>query len=284
MQEMGEWMSEQECAMDSLGLDSFMGDGFDDCDFDPLAADDIDLDEDEIDEDNPYDTVDYPVVREMPQHMRREAVFTPSVQGSAEDAIRSLIDHNPARRGVLLEIVDLCRNGCTSSVVSARVGEIQKDNRSVYAPMTLCRMLERAGALELTLPETTTEKEDVAEGVEYLEIKEEIDPVWTATPAGLLILDELSQGAEFREIVLDHDEKYLPVYDAVLNLLTSGPRQRQEIEAVVDGFDLVKSPRRFGGHFIDMLERTNAIAWKGGAWTLTDLGATLYEELKEKVN
>lgn len=265
-----------------FGLDSPLGDGFDDMedDFDPLAADDIAIDQDEMDDDNPYDTIDYPVMREMPQYMQREAVFTPEEQGSADAAIRALIDHNPARRDVLLTIIDACKGGRVSSDISTIVNRVQADNRSVFAPMTLCRMLERAGALEFEEPETTTEMEDVEANVEYLVINETVDPIWTSTEAGLVVLEDMRQGAEFRDIVLDRDSKYLDVYRAVLDLMALGPQQRQAIEELVDTFEIVKSPRRFGGHFIDMLERTNAIAWKDGAWRLTELGDAMRVEMK----
>ena len=274
----------QDLTAGTLGQDSLMGDGFDEFDFeedfDPLALDDIVIDQDEIDDDNPYDTVDFPAVREMPQHMQRDAVYTPDVQGSADAAIRALIDHNPARRDVLLAIIDTCRGGCASSVVAVKIDEVQANNRSVFAPMTLCRMLERAGALELEMPETTTEMEDPEANVEYLEIKETVDPVWTSTEAGLAIYEEMSRGDEFRDIVLDRDSKYLEVYKAVLGLVSAGPVHRQAIEQLVDTFDIVKSPRRFGGHFIDMLEKTSAITWKNQAWTITELGQSMYDEMK----
>ena len=274
---------ENSYAAGSLGQDSLLGDGFDDFedfdDFDPLAADDISIDQDEMDDENPYDTVDYPTMREMPKHMQREAVFTPEVQGSADAAIRGLFDHNPARRRVFLSIIDICRDGCVSSVISKKVDAVQNDNRSVYAPMTLCRMLERAGALDFEPPVVADEMEDIEANVEYLEIREVPDPVWTSTEAGLAIYDEMSQGAEFRDIVLDRDSKYLEVYKAVFDLMLAGPQQRQAIEELVDTFDIVKSPRRFGGHFIDMLERTDAISWKDNAWTITDLGRSLYGEV-----
>ena len=45
--------------------------------FDPLAVDDLDIDQEDMDDDNPLDTVDYPTMRNMPEDMRREAVYSP---------------------------------------------------------------------------------------------------------------------------------------------------------------------------------------------------------------
>ncbi len=248
---------------------------FDD-EFDPLAVDDLDIDQEEMDDENPLDTVDYPTMRNMPPEMRREGMYTPERQGSAQEAIKSLMDHNPGRRPVLLAIIKMCEgDGMPASRVSEEVDKLQADNLSVYSPMTLCRMLERAGALWLEMPEVHEEKEDVEEGVEYLEIKERIDPVWHATEDGLAVCEEFSHAPVFHDIVLDRDAKYLAVYRAVMLALDERPRTKKEIDDLVDTFEIVKKPRRFGGHFVDILERADAIEWKDRAWQLTDMGREL---------
>lgn len=254
-----------------------------DDEFDPLEVNDEDIDQEEMDDENPYDTVDYPTMRNMPETMRRDAVYSPARQGSARNAILELFDHNPARRPVLLGIIGFCGlEGKPASEVTAEVERLQKDNRSVYEAMTLCRMLERAGAMELEMPEVSEEKEDVENGVEYLEIKEQVDPVWHATEVGMEVREELSQGAAFRDIVLDRDSKYLEVYRAVMEALAERPHSKVEIEELVDTFEIVQSPRRFGGHFIDMLERTDAIVWKDRSWQISELGRTLLPQMGDQ--
>lgn len=250
-----------------------------DDDFDPLEVDDEEIDQEDMDDDNPLDTTDYPTMRNMPENMQREAVYTPARQGSAVDAVLSMLDHNPARRPVLVSILGWCEDGCLNSELTEKVDALQEDNRSVYGTTTLCRMLERAGALELEMPETSDEHEDVEEGVEYLEIKERVDPVWRTTEAGNAVHAQMISGASFRDIVLDRDSLYLEVYRAVMGAVDERPRTKVEIEELVDAFDVVKSPRRFGAHFIDMLERTDALEWKNHAWQLTDLGRTMMPEV-----
>jgi hypothetical protein len=252
-------------------------------DYDPLAVDDDDIDQEEMDDDNPYDTVDYPTVRNMPEGRNRPAVYTPENFGSVQKAVAELLDHNPQRRLPLLKILDICRNGCKSSVVTEAIDEMQKDNYSVYTPTMFCRMLERAGALELEMPEVSTEHEDVEEGVEYLEIKERIDPIWRTTEEGLASYEEFSGDAVFRNIVLDRDSLYMEVYLAVMEFLNEGPHSKKEIEELTDTFEVTKNPRRFGGHFIDMLERADAIEWKDRKWNLSELGASLLPTLREAV-
>lgn len=259
---------------DAQGLISF------DDEFDPLAAGEFDLNEDEMDDDNPYDTVDYPLIRNMPEGMQRDAVYSPERQGGARNATSLMLRNNPAYRPVLLALIKLCEGGCPSSEVTRQVDAWRKSNRSVYEPMTLCRMLERSGALRLEMPQTTECCEQAEDGVVYLEIKERVDPVWHATEAGLEVRAALTRGDSFRDIVLDRDSAYLEVYQALLEQLVQAPRSREFIEDLVDTFEVVKSPRRFGSHFIDMLELTDAIEWSDHAWRATALGQQMLDEVR----
>ncbi len=253
---------------------------FDD-EFDPLAVDDTEIDQEWMDDENPYDTIDYPTMRNMPETVHHEPVYSPERQGSATEALRALVTHNPNRRPVLMNIIGLCENGCPSSVISERVDEWQKDNRSVYAPMTLCRMLERAGALRLEMPETTEACEVVEEGVTYLQIKEAVDPLWYATDEALALRAHFLEGSEFRSIVIESAEsRYSDVYVAVMEALAERPRVLDEIEDVASSFEITASPKRYGQHFIDVLESCDCVRWGNNAWNLTELGTTMLDELK----
>ncbi len=255
---------------------------FDD-EFDPLAVDDSIIDQEWMDDENPYDTIDYPTMRNMPETVHRDPVYSPERQGSARAALQALIVRNPNRRPVLLNIIGLAEGGCASSVISEHVEEWQRDNWSVYAPMTLCRMLERAGALTLEMPETAEEQESAEEGVSYLEIRETVDPVWHATDEALQLREEYMSGAQFRAIVLESDEsRYAEVYERVMDALAEAPRKLVAIEELTDTMDITKSPRRFGQHFVDILEATDCILWGAGAWNLTDLGRAMLAELKAR--
>lgn len=255
---------------------------FDD-EFDPLAVDDSIIDQEWMDDENPYDTIDYPTMRNMPETVHHDPVYSPERQGSARAALQALIVRNPNRRPVLLNIIGLAEGGCASSVISERVEEWQRDNWSVYAPMTLCRMLERAGALTLEMPEIAEEQESAEEGVSYLEIRETVDPVWHATDEALQLREEYMSGAQFRAIVLESDEsRYAEVYERVMDALAEEPRKLAAIEELTDTMDITKSPRRFGQHFIDILEATDCILWGAGAWNLTDLGRAMLAELKAR--
>ena len=83
--------------------------------FDPLAVDDLEINQEDMDDDNPLDTVDYPTMRNMPEDMQRESVYSPERQGGAVEAVLAMLDHNPARRPVLVSILGWCEGGCLNS-------------------------------------------------------------------------------------------------------------------------------------------------------------------------
>ena len=250
-------------------------------DFDPLFASDEEINQTDMDDDNPYDTVDYPTLRNMPEEFDHHAVYTPERLGGTRQAALELIDHNPARRGVLLGILEACEKGCKTSELDAVVEKLQANNKSVYATTTLCRMLQRAGALTLFMPETAKEVDNPEEGVEYLEITETIDPVWTSTEEALGVCAEFRAGATFKDIVLDRDSQYIDVYKAIMNAVHDQPKSVAQIEEITDTFELVMHPRRFGGHFVDMLEKCDALEWNGDAWQLTKLGENMLFEMNK---
>ena len=81
--------------------------------------------------------------------------------------------------------------------------------------------------------------------------------------------------------MLGTDEiRYAEVYEAVMEALAEVPRKLADIESLTDTMDITKSPRRFGQHFIDVLETCDCVIWGDGAWNLTDLGRAMLAELK----
>lgn len=250
--------------------------------FDPLEVNDEEINQEEMDDDNPYDTIDYPTVRNDPEVLlSKESIFTPERQGSAKEAILALIDHNPARRTVIVGILGACKDGLATSELRKFVEEKQEFNKSVFDSTTYCRMLERAGGLTVEVPEVTEEHEVVEDGVVYLEIKEKVDPIWTTTEDGLAVFDEMTNGFRCRNMVYKRDAKYYDVYLEVLDFIEKQPRSRQEIDDFVENFEICQHPKRYGGHFIDMLEQTDAIVWLNDAWQLTADGTKMLAEMRE---
>ncbi len=247
------------------GIDGF--DFADEAEFDPFAPDEGDIEAqaaDEVDE--------LPVMKELPPEHHHTSVFDRSRYASAQDALRELFHRNPARREVYLAIIDFCNDPHTTSEVSDLVERVQKDNFSVYTPLSLCHILESTGALTSQVPETA-EAETAEDGTEYLEIKDAPEAIWTSTEEALTLLSELREGNEVHEMVESETEApYRDIYLRVLRMCAEKPRSAKEIGEQVDDDPLVQNPRRFGVHFIDVLEACGALAWHDKAWNLTELG------------
>lgn len=242
---------------------------------------------------------------------RLVAVYSPERTGSVRQALHDLVTVNASRRTILLAIVDAARDGISAQELFSKIEELQKDNLSVYAPVSYCRMLERAGALKLELngdssksddssfeqdsSKELTSDEDVlqstpcsdeeeapSEEVTYLTIDEkQIDPLWRSTEEGLAAYDELVRGDEWRQKILSEDDCYAEVYLAVMQKLQEGGCKKEEIVSLAESFPVTKRPLKLGNYFIDVLEATSAIQWSDASWHLTDLGKRLLPELQE---
>lgn len=256
------------------------------------------------------------------------SVYSPERAGSVAEALTNLVQTNAARRHILLSIVDWARDGIDADALFARIAAEQADNLSVYEPVSYCRMLQRAGALELetgvaadeadareaevvaapankaeavpvpaceeeTMPVSRVQNaEDGAEpadaapaenNISYMTIDTSVKPRWIATPEGLEAYEALTQGAEWRQVVLVDEAIYQEVYLAIMRKLADGSLPKTEITDLAESFEVTWEPRRWGAHFIDMLEATQAIRWSNAdaMWSLTDLGKQLLPELEQ---
>ena len=226
---------------------------------------------------------------------KQAAVFSPERAGSVENAVAELVKTNAARRHILLSIIDWAREGIKAQELFDRIAVEHADNLSVYEPVSYCRMLERAGALEFVRPDSgaqgcnTGETDgpdeqnspcaDADDEIGFMSIEEGDDPLWRSTEGGLSALEQLTRGDEWREKVLGEDAVYAEVYLAVMQLLHEGGKAKAQICDVAEAFDVTRSPRKWGAYFIDVLEATSAIRWTNSEWVLTDLGEELLDEL-----
>ena len=227
----------------------------------------------------------------------RVSVYSPQYAGSVENALTELVKANAGRRRILLSIVGWARDGIVADELSERIAEVQADNLSVYEPVSYCRMLERAGALEFVdvaagVPGTQTAYGTVAgdespatldelDGLTFMGIDDEVKPIWRATEEGLAAAEGLTRGDEWREKVLGEDAMYAEVYLAVMQLIHEGGKTKSQVCDVAEAFEVTHEPRKWGAYFIDVLEATDAIQWKGQLWVLTGLGESLLDELAE---
>lgn len=218
---------------------------------------------------------------------RHLAVYSPETTGSVFEALRNLVTVNAGRRTILLSIIEWAREGKQASALFRMIEDAQKNNLSIYEPISYCRMLERAGALRLELediPEGEAlqeSEEELAEKRGYLMIENDIDPIWRSSDEGLAAFEKLTQGNEWREKLFGEDSVYSEVYLAIMNFMLDEDRPKQEIVDLAETFEVTKLPLKYGMYFIDVLEATDAICWTGEAWGLSALGAKLLPELAE---
>ena len=249
--------------------DAFSFDFDDEDEFDPLADDVVADDDEEI--------LDVPQVTEMPEEGRKPSVFAKERFATPHDAIEELFKRNPGRKPVFFSIFEFCTEPRTTTEVGELVASAQEHNRSVYSPMTLCSILERSGALTSEVPETADEVvED--NGVEYLEIKEAPDAVWTSTDAALEVLASHREGSALRTLLEVEEPQYRTIYERLLRFCAEEPRKKPAIDAIIDDDPLVQNPRRYSNHFIELLESREAMEWRNG-WALTEIGERYLQEL-----
>ncbi|WP_080801974.1 hypothetical protein [Arabiibacter massiliensis] len=214
--------------------------------------------------------------------LAREAAEAPAAPAAderpAEERTADLLKAMAPRRKVLLGILAYCDAPQPVADVNAHVDELQENNFSVYTAANLCTLLERAGALARVTPDGEPAEDIevepevvVVDGVEYLEAREPVQICWVATEAGRDAL-EADKPLERLRALLEEDAAYQVIYKRILTLCAAeGGAKTPDINAAVDDDPLVQKPRFYAPHFIDKLEKCDALAWKK-AWIITEIG------------
>ena len=194
------------------------------------------------------------------------------------------------QRRTLLDILEACQMPAPASKVESVVAESQRFNRSVLDAYNLCRSLEEAGALERTdaeganLVEENGKPEEIIIGdAVYLKPKKPDDTFWCITEAGATYLAADDPRGRLQAAFEEHPE-HLPVYINVLQFLADHAEEGvtvAQLGGVVDHDPLVQKPRFYAGHFVDRLERAEALQWRD-KWFITELGKSALAELKQQ--
>lgn len=244
-----------------LALDDSMG-------FDPLGAfdDDVEEDAEEVTEGylgTPLTDVPAPVVDTRP----------------APERIADLFSAMAPRRRTLLGMITFCAAPQTTDALDAEVDRLQTDNFSVYSPASLANLLERAGALARVTadgepyPEGDPEPVLVeVDGVSYYEADEAPEVCWLATADGAAYA-EADKPLDRLTNLLAEDAKYATIYERILGLTAQeSGASMPTINEAVDNDELLKSPRLYAPHFIDKLEKCDAVEWRDKSWRITEVG------------
>lgn len=212
----------------------------------------------------------------------------------AEERIRELFNNMNPHRRVLYGALRALREPVGNDQVGSVIDALRAHKFSVYSTSNICTMLETAGAVRRVL-EDGTPYEDfkpepkivVEDGVEYWQAVPAPMPYWQITEAGQAQLDSYHP-IEKLEATFAEEAEYLTLYKRVLTLCTADEgMSMKQMSAAVDSDPLVATEPRnyFVQHFVEALERGEAVAWNGKAWKITEVGRqALAENLADVVD
>ncbi len=197
----------------------------------------------------------------------------------APERIADLFSAMAPRRRTLLGMITFCAAPQTTDALDAEVDRLQTDNFSVYSPASLANLLERAGALARVTadgepyPEGDPEPVLVeVDGVSYYEAGEAPEVCWLATEDGAAYA-EADKPLDRLTNLLAEDAKYATIYERILGLTAQDAgASMPTINEAVDNDELLKSPRLYAPHFIDKLEKCDAVEWRDKSWRITEVG------------
>lgn len=210
---------------------------------------------------------------------------------SAEQRIDDLFEKMGSQHRLLLGVMGACEERKPFEEVEETVTELQQFNASVYSPANFCGMLEAAGALAHVTEDGTPYDEFVNEpelvtigDQEFLKPRPAPKSFWETTPAGAARVDAYDPHAQLASIYGEFPQT-LPIFKRVLAFLANEPEGASlaKISAIVDGDPLVQKPRFYAGHFLERLERADAVEWRD-TWYITDIGRESLEQMADVVD
>ena len=110
------------------------------------------------------------------------------------------------------------------------------------------------------------------DGVSYYEAGEAPEVCWLATADGAAYA-EADKPLDRLTNLLAEDAKYATIYERILGLTAQeSGASMPTINEAVDNDELLKSPRLYAPHFIDKLEKCDAVEWRDKSWRITEVG------------
>lgn len=212
----------------------------------------------------------------------------------AKERIEELFNNMNPHRRVLYGVLRALRKPVSNEEVGGVVDALRAHKFSVYSTSNICTMLETAGAVRRVLEDGTPYSEFkpepkivVEDGVEYWQAVPAPMPYWQVTEEGQEQLDSYHPIEKLERTFADEAE-YLTLYKRILTMTSEGEGvTMKQMSAAVDNDPLVATEPRnyFVQHFVEALERGEAVAWNGTAWKITEVGRqALAENLAEVVD
>ncbi len=204
---------------------------------------------------------------------------------AAERTTELFNNMNPHRR-VLYGVLRAMKDPISNDAANEQIEALRAHKFSVYSPSNICSMLETAGAINRVLEDGTLYSEYEPEpkivtidGVEYWEPTPAPEPYWQITEAGTAQLESYNPQQKLDE-QFAREPEFLKLYKRILVMGAEGEgKTMKQFSAAVDSDPLVATEPRdyFVQHFVEALERCEAVAWYGKTWKTTELGKRALE-------
>lgn len=207
----------------------------------------------------------------------------------AEERTRELFAYMHPHRATLLGIIRASERPVSASRMDTIAAELSQRKFNVYTAANLCTMLEKAGALQRVTEDGTPYDEAkpepeivVIDGEEYYKPSEAPGVFWMATDAGKMMVAEDNPVQRMREL-LESEPDFAGIYKQVLLIGRDGATMSAFSEKV-DANPIIAKPRRFFvQHFVEGLERCEALEWEGQHWKTSFVGEMILSQLLDNV-
>ena len=202
--------------------------------------------------------------------------------------IDTLFEQMPTLERMLLDILERCISPIPSADMDAQVAELQKYHHSIYSPLTLCGLLERAGAIYKS-DEAGNSLEDFEQeplkveidGAEYWRVAPAPEVFWALSPEGRERYEAYKPAERIKEMFAQ-EPHYRQFFLTALKMCATpgGVTLKVVDDLLVDEPELQK-PRRYAMYFMDKLEKAGAVQW-GDTWKATEAGKAYLEKAAEE--
>ena len=202
--------------------------------------------------------------------------------------IDTLFEQMPTLERMLIDILERCIEPIPSADLDAQVAELQKYHHSIYSPLTLCGLLERAGAIFKSDAEGNSLEDFEQEplkveiyGVEFWRVAPAPDVYWSLSPEGRERYEAYKPAERIKEMFAE-EPHYRKFFLAALKMCATpgGVGLKVVDDLLVDEPELQK-PRRYAMYFMDKLEKAGAVQW-GDTWKATEAGKAYLKKVAEE--
>lgn len=254
-------------------------------DFNPLEA--FDFDEDADDEDFIPGVLDEgPYNLPTPENAPQFAKVAFDSADTAKERIDTLFDQMPTLHRMLTDMLGYCLKPIKSDELAEAGAALQKHHHCIYSPLTLCNLLERAGAL-IQCDEHGTALKDLEQeplkvhidGADWWQVAPAPEIYWLISEDGRARYESYQPLEMLRELY-EAEPHYSEIFTIVLRMcVRDGGTQVKDVDETVGDEPALQNPKRYGIYFIDKLERAGGVEWQN-AWVTTEAGKQFLEAQK----